>query len=119
MYSISPKKLLQDQHELKMIIYMNLKTTNMSYKIKQSKEIVWCDQDDRYIMVIKEDNEIIGLNFMQGDEFEFFTKHFDNIDHDLTGFYNSVKYCLSGESELDRINQAIWAHFDYKERFFE
>jgi hypothetical protein len=98
---------------------MNLKTTNMSYKIKQSKEIVWCDQDDRYVMVIKEDNEIIGLNYMQGDDFEFFTKDFDNIDRDLTDFYNSVKYYLGGESELDRINQAIWAHFDYKNHFFE
>jgi hypothetical protein len=98
---------------------MKLKTSNMNYKIKQSKEIVWCDQDDRYIMVIKEDNEIIGLNYMQGDEFEFFTKHFDDIDRDLTDFYNSVKYYLGGETELDRVNQAIWAHFDYKNRKHE
>lgn len=102
-----------------MIIYVNIKTNNMKYQIKQSKEIVWCDQDDRYIMVMKEENEIIGLNFMQGDEFEYFVEHFMDIDHELTDFYNSVKYYLSGETELDRINQAIWAHFDYKNRIDE
>lgn len=98
---------------------MNLKTSNMKYKIKQSTEIVWCDQDDRYIMVMKEENEIIGLNFMQGDEFEYFVEHFMDIDHELTDFYNSVKLYLSGDCELDRVNQAIWAHFDYKNRKHE
>jgi hypothetical protein len=95
---------------------MNLKTTNMSYKIVQSEEIVWSDIDDRYILIIKEDNEIVGLNFMQGDELDLFKRDFDYIDHDLTDFYNSVKHCLSGNSQLDRVNQAIWAHFDYKNR---
>lgn len=98
---------------------MNIKTNNMSYTIKQSTEFVWCDQDDRYIMIMKEDNEIIGLNYMQGDEFEDFVEHFTDIDHDLTDFYNAIKHYLSGNSELDRINQAIWAEFDYKNRIFE
>lgn len=98
---------------------MNLKTTNMSYKIVQSKKIVWCPDDDRHILIIKEDGEVIGINYCQGDDLEYFPLRFDEIDHDLTEFYNSVKCYLGGESELDRVNQAIWAHFDYKNRFFE
>jgi hypothetical protein len=119
MYSISPKKLLQDQHDTKMIIYVNIKTTNMSYKIIQSKKIVFSPDDDRHILIVKENNEIIGLNYCQGDDLEYFSEYFDEIDHDLTEFYNSVQYYLSGESELDKINQAIWAHFDYKNRKHE
>jgi hypothetical protein len=48
----------------------------MKYQIKQSTEFVWSPEDDRYIMIMKEDNEIIGLNYMQGDEFEDFVEHF-------------------------------------------
>jgi len=91
----------------------------MNYKIIESREIVWCNDDDRYILIIRSNNEIIGLNFMQGDELDVFKQDFSDIDYDLTEFYNSVQYYLSGESELDRINQAIWAHFDYKNRKHE
>ena len=91
----------------------------MKYRIVQSEEIVWSEENDRYIMIKKENNEIIGLNFMQGEELEYFVEHYMDIDHKLTDFYNSVKDYLSGESELDRVNQAIWAHFDYKNRKHE
>ena len=98
---------------------MNIKTNNMSYEIIQSKEIVWCNEDDRHILIMKEHGEIIGLNYCQGDDLEHFVELYDEIDHDLTDFYNSVKYYLGGETELDRVNQAICVHFDYKNRTFE
>ena len=98
---------------------MNLKTTNMSYKIVQSKKIVFCPGDDRHILIIKEDNEVIGINYCQGDDLEYFIDRFDEIDHDLTEFYLSVKYYLSEKDEVLAINQAIWAHFDYKNRKHE
>lgn len=98
---------------------MNLKTTNMSYKIIQSKEVVFSPDDDRHILIMKENNEIVGLNYCQGDDIEYFFEHFDEIDHDLTDFFHSIKYVLSGKCELSRINQAIWAHFDYKNRKHE
>ena len=91
----------------------------MNCKVIESREIVWCNDDDRYILIIRSNNEIIGLNFMQGDEFELFVEHFSDIDHELTDFYNSVKLYLRGDSELDRVNQAMWAHLDYKNRKFE
>ena len=91
----------------------------MSYKTIESREIVFCYEDDRHILIVRENDEIIGLNYMQGDELEYFKKSFMDIDHNLTDFYNSVKHYLSGKTEVDRINQAIWAHFDYKNRKFE
>jgi hypothetical protein len=87
----------------------------MDYQVIQSNEIVWCPGDDRHILVVKKNSDIIGLNWCQGDEIEFFIKHYNYIDHDLTNFYNSVSMHLSGTTELDRINQAIWAFFEYKD----
>jgi hypothetical protein len=60
---------------------------------------------------------------MQGDDLDDFKEHFSEIDTDLTDFYNAVCDRLSGATEIDRINQAIWAHFNYRnlrdERWFE
>jgi hypothetical protein len=85
----------------------------MNNKIVESREIVWCEGDDRFILIIKENYETIGLNYMQGDELDVFKRDFNYIDEELTDFYNSIKRHLSGINELDRINQAIWAHFEY------
>lgn len=86
----------------------------MSYTKIMSEKAVWCSDDDRHILIKKEHGEVVGLNFCQGDDIEHFYDHFLDIDHELTDFYNSVKDHLSGLSELDRINQAIWAHFEFK-----
>ena len=32
----------------------------MNYKVVESSEIVWCPGDDRYILIIKENDEILG-----------------------------------------------------------
>jgi len=86
----------------------------MSYKIVESREIVWCEDDDRYILIVRENNEIIGINYMQGEELPFFTKHYSGIDEDLTNFYKAiVPYLDTKNDEIEKINMAIWAHFDY------
>jgi len=89
------------------------------YKLVTSSEIYFSHGDDRHILIMKEGEEIVGLNFMQGDELEIFLEQYSDIDHDLTDFYNGVKYYLGGITELDRVNQAIWAYFDYKNRKHE
>lgn len=91
----------------------------MSYKIVESREIVWNEENDRYILIIREDNEVVGLNYMQGDELDLFKRDFSGIDYDLTDFYNSVKMYLCPDDQVNQINEAIWAHFDYKNRKFE
>ena len=87
----------------------------MEYKVVGSREIVWCPNDDRYILIVKEDNDIVGLNFMQGDELGIFKEEFNYVDAKLTDLYNAVTPYLCGESELDRINQAIWSYHAYSE----
>jgi len=86
----------------------------MDYKVIESREIVWCPGDDRYILIIKENEAIVGLNYMQGDELDIFKRDFSDIDYELTDFYNAIHPYLAGESRIDRINQAIWAHFEYR-----
>ena len=87
----------------------------MEYKVVESKQIVWCEYDDRYVLIFKSNDEIIGLNFMQGDELDIFKSDFNYIDAKLTDYYNAVAPYLGGSSELDRINQAIWAYHSYIE----
>ena len=86
----------------------------MDYKVVESREIVWCDSDDRYILIIKEDEDIIGLNYMQGDELDMFKRDFNYIDEELTDFYHSIEpYLDARNNEVGKINAAIWAHFEY------
>jgi hypothetical protein len=88
--------------------------TTQEYTVVNSTEQVWCDSDDRYILIIRQNNEIVGLNFCQGNDFEVFTRDFSSIDQDLTDYYNSVSNYLTGVSEYDRINQAMWGYLEYR-----
>jgi len=85
----------------------------MKYQVIQSSAIVWCPEDDRHILIMRENDKIIGINYCQGDDIEYFIDNYSDIDHKLTNFYNATSMCLNGDSEFDRINQAIWAYFEY------
>lgn len=86
-------------------------------KLVKSEEIYWCNEDDRYVRVLRYNGEIVGLNYMQGEDFEAFEETYHDTDEDLTSFYLSVQRYLNGATEIDRINQAIWAHFDYNNNY--
>ena len=86
----------------------------MKNEVVFSKEIVWCHGDDRHILIMKEHDEIVGLNYCQGDDLEHFVDKYDEIDHDLTDFFNAIKPYLIHDNEVDKINAAIWAHFEYR-----
>ncbi len=86
----------------------------MKNLIVQSKEIVWCPNHDRHILIMKESGLIVGLNYCQGDDLEHFVDQYDEIDHDLTDFFNAIEPHLIHDNQMDRINAAIWAHFEYK-----
>ena len=87
----------------------------MNYKVVESREIVWCPSDDRYILIIKEEDAIIGINWMQGDELDMFKERYNKVDEDFTDYFNAVEPYLvhDGTSEVDRINAAIWAFHEY------
>ena len=79
----------------------------------ESRKIVWCHADDRHILIVRKYNEVIGLDFMQGDDISDLDIFADG-DKDLTKFYNAVAPFLGGLTELDRINQAIWSWVEYR-----
>jgi hypothetical protein len=88
----------------------------MIYRAVESKEIVWCPNDDRYIFIIKEGDDIVGLNFMQGDELDIFKEEFTYVDAKLTDFYNAIEpYLDDRNKEVGKINEAIWAYHAYGE----
>lgn len=94
----------------------------MNYKVVLSDEILWCSNDDRFILIKRVNGEIDGLNYCQGDDLEYFLENFNEIDEDLTNFYKAIVPYLTyegtneydGSEEVDRINMAIWAHFEYR-----
>lgn len=87
----------------------------MNYKVVESREIVWCNHDDRYVLIVRENDEIIGLNWMQGDDLELFKEAYSMIDPDLTDFYNAINLYLDERNdEIGKINAAIWAYFEYR-----
>jgi hypothetical protein len=93
---------------------MNQNNNNMSYIKVQSEEIIFSEYDDRHILIKKENNEIIGLNYCQGEDLEYFVDNFMDIDHDLTDFFIAIKNNFNGLEEYELINKVIWAHFEYK-----
>jgi hypothetical protein len=87
----------------------------MNYKLVESREIVWRENDDRYVLIVRENDEIIGLNWMQGDDLELFKEAYSMIDPDLTDFYNAIEpYLDERNDEIGKINAAIWAYFEYR-----
>ena len=84
-----------------------------------SEEIVWCNSNDRHILIKKENGVIVGLNYCQGDDLEYFIDHFRDIDHELTYFYTAIQPYLRPDDEVNQINEAIWAHFNFKNLCYE
>jgi len=88
----------------------------MSYKIEKSREIIWCEADDRYILLEKENGLVTGLNYMQGKEgVDYFEDNYGESDGDLVDYYNAVSMYIQGKSEMDKINAAIWAYAVYSD----
>lgn len=87
----------------------------MNNKIVESREIVWSENNDRYILIIKENDEIVGLNYMQGDALGVFKRDCMYVDEELTDFYNAVEpYLDDRNDEIGKINAAIWAFHEYR-----
>lgn len=83
--------------------------------VLEERKIVYCEGDDRTIFILKQGDEVIGLNYCQGEaDINWFNANYGDMEEDLSFFYNAVRVFLGGETEIDRINQAIWAHFEYK-----
>ena len=77
-------------------------------------EHLWCGSNDRWIYIeYNEQREIAGLNFMQGDEYEYFKKNWARNNPYLMVFYKTMLHTFPIEkasvSTLDFINKVMWA----------
>ena len=75
----------------------------------------WYEKDDRWVY-IEYDNQrkIVGLNFMQGDDYQYFKLRWACNDQGLMDFYNSMVYTFPIEkasvNTLEFISKVMWAY---------
>ena len=78
-------------------------------------EHIWSEKEDRWIYIeYNEQRKVIGLNFMQGDDYYYFKKYWCNNDQGLTGFYHQM-LCIfpieqASVSTIEFINKVMWAY---------
>ena len=74
----------------------------------------WCEKDDRWIYVeYNELRKVVGLNFMQGDEYEYFKEKWAYNNEALMAFYTAMLYTFPIEkakcNTIEFINKVMWA----------
>ena len=79
-------------------------------RVVRSRIEYWSDDYDRRVLIIREGIVIVGIDFMQGEEPHDFT---DSIGTpSILKVYNANRPYLSGNDELECVNQAIWIWFE-------
>lgn len=79
-------------------------------KVVRSRIEYWSNDYDRQVLIIKEGVEIIGIDFMQGDApYDF---HYITGNDDILAVYNASRVYLSGDDDLECVNQAINIWFE-------
>jgi len=79
-------------------------------RVVQSRIEYWSDDYDRRVLIVKVGNEIVGIDFMQGDEPYDFTN--SSGLPCILSVYNASRVYLSGNDDLECVNQAINIWFD-------
>lgn len=79
-------------------------------RVVRSRIEYWSDDYDRRVLIIKEGIEIVGIDFMQGDEPYDFSE--SNGDKSILVVYNASRVYLSGDDDLECVNQAINIWFE-------
>jgi len=75
-------------------------------------EHIWCSSDDRWVYIEYDaDLNVIGLNFMQGDEYDLFKRDYSHSDEGLTGFHEDILATfplMNCSNSLSFINKCMW-----------
>lgn len=79
-------------------------------KVTRSRIEYWSDDYDRRVLIVREGVEIVGINFMQGEEPYDFTS--SGGDSSILTVYNASRVYLSGDDDLECVNQAINIWFE-------
>ena len=81
-------------------------------------EHIWYPEFDRWIYIERYASGYLGLNFMQGDEYEHFKIKWCEIDRGMSEFYDTMKNDLLKlrveMSELEFIDKVMWIYFEAK-----
>ena len=81
-------------------------------------EHIWYAESDRWIYIERYASGYLGLNFMQGDEYDYFKKNWCEIDKGMSEFYSTMKNDLMKlrveMSELEFIDKVMWIYFESK-----
>jgi hypothetical protein len=79
-------------------------------------EHIWYAESDRWIYIERYASGYLGLNCMQDDDYEYFKKHWCEIDRGMSEFYSTMKNDLMklrvGMSELEFIDKVMWIYFE-------
>ncbi len=98
------------------------KSKNTSDKLN-AVEHVWYAESDRWIYIERYASGYLGLNCMQGDEYEYFKKNWCEIDRGMSEFYDTMKDDLIklrvDMSELEFIDKVMWIYFEATHRYDE
>ena len=78
-------------------------------------EHVWSKENDRWIFIqYDSNNNVVGLNFMQGEEYDLFTKDWCKPDFALLEFYDYMLMTFEEErkssTKIDFINKVMWTY---------
>lgn len=86
-------------------------------------EHVWYAESDRWIYIERYASGYLGLNCMQGDEYEHFKSKWCEIDRGISEFYDCMKNDLLKlrveMSELEFIDKVMWIYFEAKVKYDE
>ena len=81
-------------------------------------EHIWYEKSDRWIYIERYASGYLGLNFMQGDDYDYFKKNWCEIDKGMSEFYSTMKNDLIKlrveMSELEFIDRVMWIYFKSK-----
>ena len=93
---------------------MNNKVTKVSH--------IWSQDDDRWVYIeYDEQAKIIGMNFMQGDEYELFKRVYCENNEHLFKFYevmlDTFTIDKASVNTIEFINKCMWAFHQCWENF--
>ena len=84
-------------------------------------EHIWYAESDRWIYIERYASGYLGLNCMQGDEYEYFKKNWCEIDRGMSEFYSTMKNDLmklrAEMSELEFIDKVMWIYLESRMNF--
>ncbi len=84
-------------------------------------EHIWYAESDRWIYIERYASGYLGLNCMQGDEYDYFKKNWCDMDRGMSEFYSTMKNDLIKlrveMSELEFIDKVMWIYFESKTNY--